>query len=190
MQSEIERELRPELGAGEKLLWSGQPRRGLRLRPADAMLIPFSLMWGGFAIFWELSVFRTGAPFFFRLWGIPFVLVGLYLIVGRFFADARQRARTYYGVTNDRVVIVSGLFQRQVRSLPLRALPELTLSERGDRSGTITFGSVPAMAGWLAGSSWPGASKQLPPSFEMVENVRQVYGLIQNSQRALQTVGA
>ncbi len=41
MHSEIERALRPELGAGEKLLWGGQPRRGVRLRPTDAMLIPF-----------------------------------------------------------------------------------------------------------------------------------------------------
>ena len=46
MQSGIEWELRPELGAGERLLWSGQPRGGLRLRPTDAMLVPFSLLWG------------------------------------------------------------------------------------------------------------------------------------------------
>jgi Bacterial PH domain len=190
MQSDVERQLRPELDAGEKLLWTGQPRGGVRLRPADAMLIPFSLMWGGFAIFWELSVLRTGAPLLFRLWGIPFVLVGLYMIIGRFFADARQRAQTYYGITNERVVIVSGLFQRQVKSLPLRSLPEVTLSERGDRSGSITFGASPAMAGWLAGTSWPGAGRQLPPTFEMIENARQVYGLIQSTQRALQPVGA
>jgi hypothetical protein len=46
MQSEIDRELRLELASGEKLLWSGQPGRGLRFRGADALLIPFSLMWG------------------------------------------------------------------------------------------------------------------------------------------------
>lgn len=190
MYSEIERALRPELGPGERLLWSGQPRGGLRLRPTDAFLIPFSLMWGGFAFFWEYSVLQSSAPFFFRLWGIPFVLVGLYLIVGRFFADAWQRARTYYGITNERVVIVSGLFQKQVKSLALRSLSEVTLSERGDRSGSITFGAVPAMYGWLAGSGWPGSGKQLPPSFELVENVRQVHAQIQSAQRALQPVGA
>jgi hypothetical protein len=190
MQAEIERELRPELGSGEKLLWSGQPRSGLRLRGADALLIPFSLMWGGFAIFWEVSAFNRHAPLFFRLWGLPFVLIGLYLIAGRFFVDAWQRGRAYYGLTNQRVLLVSSGFQRQVKSLSLKTLPEVTLTERGDRSGTIAFGATPPMYGWLAGSSWPGAGKQLAPSFEMIENARQVYGQIQNAQRALLPVGA
>jgi hypothetical protein len=190
MQVEIDRELRPELGSGEKLLWSGQPRRGLRLRGADAFLIPFSFMWGGFAIFWEFSAFESGAPFFFRLWGIPFVVVGLYLIAGRFFVDAWQRGRTYYGITNERILFVSRGFQRQVSSLPLRNLPDVTLSERRDRSGTITFGAASPMHGWLAESSWPGMGKQLPPRFEMVENARQIYGQIQTAQRASLPVGA
>jgi hypothetical protein len=190
MNSETERNLRQELGSGERLIWSGQPRRGLRLRASDAFLIPFSLLWGGFALFWEASVITTEAPFFFRLWGIPFVLVGLYLIFGRFLVDARQRARTYYGVTNERLLVVSGLFQRQVKSIPLRGLPELTLKERGDRSGTIVFGSVLSLYGGLANSSWPGSGSQSSPSFEMIENVRQVYEQIRTAQRALQPVGA
>ena len=37
------------------------------------------------------------------------------------------------------VLIVSGVFSRQVKSLGLRLLPEVTLAEQGE-TGTITFG--------------------------------------------------
>ena len=156
-QSEIER----ELNSGEKLLWSGRPRQGFRLRPSDAFVIPFSLLWCGFAIFWEASVFKGNAPFFFRLWGVPFVLIGLYIVFGRFFADARTRARTYYGVTSERIIIVSGMFSRQIKSLSLRTLTDVSLTERGDGSGTITFGpQFPYPFGRQGNiGGWPGSSR-------------------------------
>jgi hypothetical protein len=189
MHTEVERELRPELNAGEKLL--GVDSRAVAC--ACALPTPCSspsASFGVASLSSGSSVIRGGAPLFFTLWGVPFVLMGLHLIAGRFVVDAWQRARTYYGVTTERVLIASGLFQRQVKSLSLRGLPEITITERRDRSGTITFGIIPAMYGWLAGSSWPGLGKQLPPSFEMIENVRQVYGQVQSAQRALQPVGA
>jgi hypothetical protein len=147
-------------------------------------MIPFSLLWGGFAVFWEFSVIRNGGPVFFMIWGVPFVLMGLYITIGRFFADARQRARTYYALTDQRVVIIAGLFSRQVKSLPLRTLQDITLDERGDQSGTISFGAGNAMANWFAGSGWPITGSQRPPAFELIENARQVHTRIRAAQEA------
>jgi len=174
-----------QLSSGERVLWSGQPRRGIRLRGQDAFLIPFSLLWGGFAIFWEASVFATKAPFFFKLWGVPFVLVGIYIIFGRFFVDARSRAQTYYGITTERIIIVSGLFSREIKSLNLRTLTDVSLSERSDGSGTISFGPSYPMGRFFPAGSWPGAGRYAPPSFDLIEHAKDVYEIIRNAQRAI-----
>ena len=178
--SEIER----ELSSGERLLWSGQPRRGLRLRASDAFVIPFSLLWCGFAIFWEFTVVSKGAPFFFMLWGVPFVLIGLYMVFGRFFADSRARERTLYGVTNERIIIVGGLFSRQTKSLPVRTLSDVSLTENGDGSGTIRFGPEHPFARRTP-AGWPGASRYAPPAFDLIDGVRDVYEIIRQAQRAV-----
>ncbi len=159
-----------ELQAGEHLLWSGIPRQGLRFRSGDIFMVPFSLFWGGFAFFWEYNVVNNNkAPFFFMLWGVPFVLIGIYLIVGRFFADNYQRSRTYYGVTDQRVLILSGIWTREVKTISLQNLNEISLTERSDSSGDILFG--------------PRMHKKMVPTFELIDNVRQVYDLIQRTQR-------
>src|SRR5260370_14417493 len=109
-----------ELDVGESLLWSRQPRKGIVLRSSDVFLITFSILWGGFAIFWETSVLsqaRKGgnaASLFMVLWGIPFVLVGLYMIFFRFIVDARRREHACYGLTDRRAIIVTELFEGEL----------------------------------------------------------------------------
>jgi hypothetical protein len=169
-----------QLTSGERLLWSGRPQQGLVFRLADAIAVPFSLLWGGFACFWEYSVVSSGAPFFFALWGIPFVAVGLYLIAGRFFVDARQRAHTFYGVTNQRIILVSGMASQKIKSLNLRTLSDVTLDQKANGPGTISFGASPLPAWFSAGVSWPGMPTG--PAFELIENAKDVFDVIRKAQ--------
>ncbi len=177
----IQRQLDP----GERVLWTGQPKQGVRLRGSDALMIPFSLFWAGFAFFWEWSVIQSGAPLLFTLWGIPFVAIGIYIVVGRFFVDSWQRSKTHYAVTNERILIVDGIRKITVRNAQLSGLADISLAEDSNGAGTITFGSssVPAMFRSL--SSWPGMRERLGLQFDLVPDAKVVFDLIRNAQRAL-----
>ena len=117
------------------------------------------------------------------LWGVPFVLIGLYLIIGRFFADALARRRTIYGLTNERVIIIAGLFNASVKSLSLRTLSNVSLTERRDGTGTIALGP-PGPGAWWGGSSWPGVGQHVAPALDGVPDARSVYQSIGAAQNA------
>lgn len=153
---QIAESIRSELAPGEQVLWSGQPRQGLIVRGFDVFAIPFSLLWAGFAVFWLVTAMQSDAPLPFVLFGVPFVLVGVYIVIGRFFVEAKQREKTFYAVTQQRIVIVSGLFSRSVKSLNLKTISDLSVSARSDGRGTITFGAQHPMAAMFgAMSAWP-----------------------------------
>ncbi len=185
MLASLTERFRNELDPGERLIWSGQPQQGFLLSLSDALMIPFSLIWCGFACFWEYEALNGGAPILFMLWGIPFLLVGLYLIFGRFLFDMDRRRRTYYALTNRRAIIISEFFGRNVKSLELSLLPEINIYVRDNGKGTILFGPIHPM-GWMATNSGLPVSRRYPvsPSFEMIEDVRTVYRNIQEIRRS------
>lgn len=176
---ETESLLTPVLTPGEHLVWTGRPKGGVIFRPADIFLIPFSIIWGGFAIFWE--VLASTGPFFFWLFGIPFVLAGLYLMVGRFFYDAKKRESTVYGLTQDRIIILSGITRREVRSLSVNSLPEVSFTQKEDGTGSIMFGPTDPRFSSIRGMEWPGTKQ--PPRLELINDVKAVYDKIVELQR-------
>lgn len=137
-----------DLLQGEKILWLGRPDPNALFSSADTFMIPFSLLWGGFAFFWEATVFFTPAPFFFKLFGIPFVLMGLYFIFGRFIYKKMRKEKTYYAVTDKRVIILSNLFSKHLEAAFINTIPTMNKSIKGNGSGTIVFGNPNMFASW------------------------------------------
>ncbi len=176
-------ELQEYLDRNEKLIWSGQPKKGVVFRTSDVFLIPFSLLWCSFAVFWITTAFMSGAPLFFVLFGIPFVIMGLVLVFGRFFIDAKRREKTYYGVTDNRIIIKSGIYKTSIESIPLKTLSNIEYTENRDGSGTINVGPKNAMQVWGNGMNWwPGVKAS--PSLDLIPDVRQVYNKIIEIQKA------
>jgi hypothetical protein len=172
---------------GERLLWAGRPKQGLLLRGEDAFLIPFSLVWS----LPVLSRLASGASLSDPI-DLLFLVMGLYLLLGRFLVDAWLRSRTYYGVTDRQAVIVSLSTASEMRSVSLRTLSDLKLTLRRGGKGTIELGRPrrSSIFGPRASRAFPfpGGHEYLPPAFEAIPNAREVYDLIARAQQhALQT---
>lgn len=177
MQSEL---LRGRLLNGERVIWSGGPGQGLVLTRRDIFLVPFSLLWCGFAIFWTVGATGMGAPSFFTLWGTMFICVGLYFVAGRFLVDAWLRRGIEYAVTDRRVLIYRPAPFSKFTAMNLSQLPDVDLIERSDGSGTIRFGQVISMWGNRGMGAW-SPSLDPTPQFIAIKDVRRVFDLVQQS---------
>ena len=178
MNVDIENEFRPILSGDEKLLWTGRPRTGILFRATDIFMIPFSILWFGFAIFWEYGSINSGVPLL-SLFGLPFIAAGLFLLIGRFFWDARRRKNTRYGITDTRVIIKSGSTTKGIKSLNIRAMSDITYKQKTDGSGTISLG--PTYTTFNGTGDQPGV--RLSPRLDMIDDVAGVYNLLIKQQR-------
>jgi hypothetical protein len=160
----------------ERILWTGRPDPRRLFSTADVFYVPFSLLRGGFALFWEGAVIASGAQWLFVLWGLPFVIAGQYLIWGRLIYRRWARSRTTYSVTTRRAIVLRG---RSIQSVFRNQLPGTHLSVRRDGGGTIEFGSMPFRYrsyvdtgfDWLYGHARPVAFYDIP-------DVNNVYRLV------------
>jgi hypothetical protein len=176
-------ELQQYLESNEKLIWSGQPKKGIVFRTSDIFLIPFSILWCGFAIFWFTAALVSGASILFAMFGVPFVCVGLFFVFGRFIFDAKNRENTFYGLTDNRIIIRSGVFKKTIKSINLKTLSEIEYEERSDGSGTINFGPVNPFFMRSNNLNWFSGSRP-NTSLELIQDVRKVYNKIREIQQS------
>ncbi len=125
------------LAPDEVLVWAGMPDPSVVLTASDVFLIPFSIAFCGFAFFWEAMAFTIHAPVVMVVFGVPFVLIGLYLVVGRFPHKRRMARRTVYALTTRRIISVS---PRSRTELAVRGTPFTVRRARNGRHASVAFG--------------------------------------------------
>ena len=181
----------PDLVPEEFIEWSGQPNASVIFHKEDWGFIPFTLLWGGFAIFALLCALGFVEAFnsdkgplfqFFDIIGCAFLaLVGQYVIWGRFFYVYWRKKRTWYALTNRRaLIVVDGFFRR--RSSSAWFIDLLLIDKRMERNGIgfVSFGG--RATGELR---WGTNNPPRPPTFDDVDNADAVYrAAIQLMERA------
>lgn len=143
------------LRSGETLHWTSRPDPKVLFSKADVFLVPFSLLWGGFAIFWEYQVLTGDAPALFALFGIPFVLIGLYMIVGRFIYKSRRKRTTVYGLTDSRAIVSTS--ERSSTDAPIHGVSISINHSRDNTHATVIFGNTRSTMYQNTGMGYLGA---------------------------------
>jgi hypothetical protein len=85
---------------------------------------------------WEIGAVRYVCP---AVFGLPFLAVGFYMLVGRFIHDANERRRTWYTVTNRRCLIAVDGKIVETRSLYWNFIQGVVRREHGDGRATLFF---------------------------------------------------
>ena len=169
--------LQQQLDAGERVLWSGWALPGLRIESGSLLQSAFGFLFFSISV---VSVYAAGkeSAIFPVLWTIPFVLVGFHHFVGHFFWNAICRRYTEYAVTNQRVIVRSGILSETTQSIEYRKIRAFALTEKSDRSGTIQFGESKAVD---AGEGKTSSATRM----EAVPDARSVYNIIRKASQRL-----
>lgn len=181
------------INKGDKILWTGKPEEGFSFSSEDIFLIPFSLFFLGFSIFWMWGASQGST--FFALFGIPFLLVGLYMAIGRFFFDSMRKKNTFYGITENQILIVSGVRNKKVDILNISDIKAFYFTENKNKVGTITLGGKNNMNYNISKAMPPFIGKtnnrgfgEIYPELEKIKSVNTVYTTLRNQQQKLREV--
>lgn len=124
------------MSPGEYVLWHGCPQKGNLFTKQDVYLIPFSIFW--FCLALSRFVVLGAGEISVNFNSLPFMVVGLYLLFGRFIWIAVRRSRTVYVITNQKII------RKRMGNIDMihrRANLPIQLKVHRNGNGTITVGS-------------------------------------------------
>lgn len=140
LRHKVRRELRP----AERIEWVGQPVPRCFTRVSAPMFL-FGIVFTSFSIFWVAGAwgyqppdFSAGGTGFFGLFGIPFILVGCGMLASPLWTR-RKAIDTVYLVTDQRAILIEGIFSTTVRSFMPDQLGSVYRRERRGGLGDVVF---------------------------------------------------
>ena len=86
-----------------------------------------------------------------------------------------------YGVTSQRVLIISGSLSRKTKSLRLTAIPGVTLTERRNGEGDVVLDTRDMSH--VAAGGWKPRGETVPDAFEFLPDARHVYEIVEQARR-------
>ncbi|NDV69572.1 hypothetical protein [Dysgonomonas sp. 25] len=184
---QLESELSSYLDKDEKLLWIGQPKQGFILKSTDLFLFPFLAIWVVVIIFFALSPhFMAVFELFTKIWLCLAVTMVISFLVARFWGDSYKRKKTVYALTDKRAIVKAGIFSQEISSYDLTSLTSISYTEKGNGSGTVTFGEPPATLWTMRGSNKTLFDNyKETPAYLYIMDARAVYTMLMEARKAM-----
>lgn len=164
-----------EIGGLEKITWVDRPllkRFSFRALP----IFVFGVFWTAFSLSWIAAASGFKVPDFtegfdlFPLFGIPFVLIGVWMLCSPWLMLYRAK-RTAYVLTTSRAIIFEGGLSTTIRSFAPARLNDLQRKQRADGSGDLIFEKK-------FSHNSDGNKQTTTVGFLCIANVKEVEGMI------------
>ena len=169
-----------ELAPGERLIWSGSPRRAVTFGASElaqtAIAIVFVYL---FVQFYGVARYNTAQEN--MLWAGLFLGM-MYFSLGTLFLQGMRRHRSVYAITTERLLMINTVFSRFVKSFPLPTITDIQLEEQKDGIGNIWIGRRYLAPGTIDVRLLPTASNR--NGLEMIPDAKHVYELFLAAREA------
>jgi|GEM_PF-1119743 len=146
--------LKDVITASERVLWSGKPDASVIFEKLDYLFIPLGIGYTWVCTSWCVGVTEKVVELYldtrfanpanwlsllFPLIGAVLILSGLYLTIGRFVYKTYKRKRTFYALTDKRVIIVHATGEKKVTSAEYRIIDSIQKVATAEARGTVVF---------------------------------------------------
>lgn len=132
------------------------------LEKSEFYLIPLSILFAKFLFDWAMVVYNNIHRTSITYLELLLYAVALYVLVGRFLFKYYNRSKTYYYITNLRIVIINTLWFRTVKTQKMRTLSQIKIEQTQNYFRDIIFGEK-TISGVV--SKYLGTGNILGPSF-------------------------
>ncbi|MEM6723286.1 MAG: hypothetical protein AAF598_04560 [Bacteroidota bacterium] len=168
------------LAGGEQIVWIGQPKKGIVLYAPDWAVVPMSIFFVGFSAYWLYVFAIMSAGFLLGILILAiFLLISMYILVGRFWYAAYRKSRVYYALTDKRLIWVTDYKRKMKWDLKLTDIAVVEIKQRPSQYGHLLFNGCNLDMADLMGMSLLDIYQTEDHYFEMIPEVEKVAQLIQ-----------
>lgn len=176
--SELHPFFQHELFENERILWAAQPNNRFHFSEYDIFLIPFAMLISTPLIVLGNHLLFSRDSHLFRM-GALMLSCGICLTAGRYFIKWLKKSKTYYLISNLRIIILrNDKYNNKNTSILIKDIDYLDKKIRKNGNGTIRFKRFLFLLGAFQNVGLDFTESLDSTAFYDIDEAEKVYGLL------------